>query len=70
MTGRLITGTAWGPGAPWALEQLPALLGADDDPEAFRPRHGVVAAAHRKHAGLQLPRAGLVLEAFVRSVLE
>ncbi|MFD8732563.1 hypothetical protein [Streptomyces sp. NPDC059611] len=30
-TGRLITGTAWGPGDDWALEQLPALLGADDD---------------------------------------
>ncbi|MCT6781931.1 hypothetical protein LXH09_35445 [Streptomyces sp. CS7] len=26
--GRLITGTAWGSGPDWALDQLPALLGA------------------------------------------
>jgi len=28
---------AWGPGTPWALDQLPALLGANDDPSDFRP---------------------------------
>ncbi len=44
---------------PPAGDQLPALLGADDEPDAFRPRHRVVAAAHRKHGGLRLPyRAG------------
>ncbi|WP_237329824.1 DNA-3-methyladenine glycosylase family protein [Streptomyces sp. CBMAI 2042] len=70
ITGRLITGTAWGPGADWALAQLPALLGADDDPETFRPRHRVVAAAHRKHAGLRLVTTGLVMESLIPSVLE
>ncbi|MFJ9312343.1 hypothetical protein ACIRPL_34610 [Streptomyces cyaneofuscatus] len=65
ITGRLITGTAWGPGADWALAQLPALLGAEDDPDAFRPRHRVVAAAHRKHAGLRLARTGLVMESLI-----
>ncbi|WP_334664273.1 DNA-3-methyladenine glycosylase 2 family protein [Streptomyces cyaneofuscatus] len=70
ISGRLITGTAWGPGADWALEQLPALLGADDDPEAFHPRHRVVAAAHRKHAGLRLVTTGLVMESLIPSVLE
>ncbi|MFJ9637449.1 hypothetical protein [Streptomyces sp. NPDC101178] len=34
------------------------------------PRHRVVAAAHRKHAGLRLVRTGLVLESFIPSVPE
>ena len=29
--------TAWGPGAPWLLDQAPRLLGADDDPSGFEP---------------------------------
>ncbi|MFH9568524.1 DNA-3-methyladenine glycosylase family protein [Streptomyces globisporus] len=68
--GRLISGTAWGPGADWALKQLPALLGADDEPDAFRVRHRVVAVAHRKHGALRLARTGLVMESLVPSVLE
>ncbi len=68
--GRRITGTAWGPGADWALKQLPSLLGADDKPAEFRPRHRVVAAAPRKHGGLRLARTELVMEALVPSVLE
>ncbi|MEU2100384.1 DNA-3-methyladenine glycosylase 2 family protein [Streptomyces globisporus] len=70
VAGRLITGTVWGPGGDWALEQLPALLGADDEPDAFRPRHRVVALALRKHGGLRLARTGLVMESLVPSVLE
>jgi hypothetical protein len=30
--GGRIRVTAWGPGAEWALEAAPALIGADDDP--------------------------------------
>ncbi|MFD9398121.1 DNA-3-methyladenine glycosylase family protein [Streptomyces sp. NPDC060011] len=68
--GTVIAGDAWGPGADWTLEALPALLGADDDPSVFVPRHQVVARAHRKHAGLRLPRTGLVMESLVPTVLE
>lgn len=28
---------AWGPGAEWLLDTLPALLGDGDDPAAFTP---------------------------------
>ncbi|MGW4359631.1 DNA-3-methyladenine glycosylase family protein [Streptomyces californicus] len=70
VAGRQVIAAAWGPGADWALEQLPALLGGDDEPEAFQPRHRVVAAAHRKHGGLRLARTGLVMESLVPSVLE
>ncbi len=33
---------AWGPGAEWAIDKLPVLLGNDDDPSGFQPRDPVV----------------------------
>lgn len=65
-----IEGSAWGPGAAWLLDALPALLGAGDDPSVFVPRHRVVHAAHRRHPGLRLTRTGLVLESLIPAVLE
>ncbi|GAB2874692.1 DNA-3-methyladenine glycosylase family protein [Streptomyces mayteni] len=62
--------TAWGPGADWALDSLPALLGADDDPAAFVPHHPLVAESLRRHRGVRLARTGLVFEALVPSILE
>ncbi len=61
---------AWGPGAEWLLEQLPALLGEDDEPDAFTPRHRLVALAQHRRPGLRLTRTGLVLESLIPSVLE
>ncbi|GHJ22337.1 3-methyladenine DNA glycosylase [Streptomyces albus] len=61
---------AWGPGAAWLLEGLPALLGAEDDPDAFVPHHEVTRQAHRRHPGLRLIRTGRVLESLIPSVLE
>ncbi|MFF4329546.1 DNA-3-methyladenine glycosylase family protein [Streptomyces sp. NPDC001591] len=61
---------AWGPGAEWVLDGLPALLGADDDPAAFVPRHRLVHASHRSRPGLRLTRTGLVLESLIPTVLE
>ncbi|NBE52502.1 DNA-3-methyladenine glycosylase 2 family protein [Streptomyces sp. YC537] len=61
---------AWGPGAGWLLDRLPALLGDADDPAAFAPRHRLVAATHRRRPGLRLARTGLVLESLIPSILE
>jgi 3-methyladenine DNA glycosylase/8-oxoguanine DNA glycosylase len=61
---------AWGPGAGWALDALPALLGAGDDPAAFVPRHRLLHEAHRRNPGLRLARTRLVLESLIPSVLE
>ncbi|MFI0719100.1 DNA-3-methyladenine glycosylase family protein [Streptomyces sp. NPDC021224] len=66
----LLEAEAWGPGAAWLLEAIPALLGGLDDPSAFTPRHRVVHAAHRRNPGLRLTRTGLVLESLIPSVLE
>ncbi|WP_225804569.1 DNA-3-methyladenine glycosylase [Streptomyces sp. NK15101] len=60
----------WGPGADWLREHLPALLGAEDDPAAFVPRHKLLLATHRRRPGLRLTRTGLVLESLIPSILE
>ena len=61
---------AWGPGASWLLDTLPALLGADDRPEDFVPAHPVLREAARRHAAVRIGRSGLVFEALVPAVLE
>lgn len=67
-----ITGQAWGPGAGWLLDRLPALLGADDEAAAFRPaaEHGVLREAARRRAGFRVSRTDRMLEALVPAVLE
>lgn len=61
---------AWGPGAGWAIATAPALLGLDDSPESFRPRHPLVFEIHRRHPGMRLGRTQAVFEAVVPTVLE
>ncbi|WP_077798431.1 DNA-3-methyladenine glycosylase [Streptomyces sp. JHA26] len=68
--GGEVRGEAWGPGAEWLLEQLPRLLGADDDPSAFVPRHRLLAHTAHRRPGLRLTRTGLVLESLIPSILE
>ncbi|MBD0423908.1 DNA-3-methyladenine glycosylase 2 family protein [Streptomyces sp. TRM S81-3] len=68
--GGEVRGEAWGPGAEWLLEQLPRMLGADDDPSAFTPRHRLLALTRHRRPGLRLTRTGLVLESLIPSVLE
>lgn len=70
MDGGRAGAEAWGPGAAWLLDGLPALLGAEDDPAAFVPRHKLLLATHRRRPGLRLTRTGLVLESLIPSVLE
>ena len=61
---------AWGPGADWARESVPGLLGADDDPSGFEPRHPVLEEIWRHHPHWRLGRSGLVMDALVPVVLE
>jgi 3-methyladenine DNA glycosylase/8-oxoguanine DNA glycosylase len=66
-----IRAAAWGPGAAWALAQLPALCGADDDPTAFdASRHPLIAAAHHRHPDLRLSRTDLVFDALASAIIE
>lgn len=61
---------AWGPGAEWALDQLPELLGGRDDWSGFEARHPVVAEAWRRHPHLRLGRTGRPFEALVPTIIE
>ncbi|HEX8780203.1 MAG TPA: DNA-3-methyladenine glycosylase 2 family protein [Nocardioides sp.] len=66
----VVVGTAWGPGAAWALETMPALLGSQDDPSGFEARHPAVSAGLRAAPHWRLGRTGRVMEALVPSILE
>ncbi len=61
---------AWGPGAEWALDRLPSLLGADDDPSGFVAHHPQVAEGWRRHPHWRIGGTGLVMESLVPSILE
>lgn len=65
-----VRASGWGPGADWVLEQLPAMLGAEDDPAGFEPRHPAIFDAHRRNPHLRVGRTGLVMEALVPAVIE
>lgn len=69
--GSAVRAAAWGPGAEWALTQVPALCGADDDADGFDPSpHPLVAASHHRHPGLRLSRTDLVFDALASAVFE
>ncbi len=68
--GTRVTGQAWGPGAAWLLDRLPAQLGAHDDPSGFTPRHQVIADLALRYPGLRIGRTWRVFEALVPAVLE
>jgi 3-methyladenine DNA glycosylase/8-oxoguanine DNA glycosylase len=61
---------AWGPGATWVLDSVPAMLGAEDDWSGFEPRHAVLAEVRRHHPHLRLGRTRLVMEALVPAIIE
>ena len=62
--------TAWGPGAAWALDRAPDLVGLFDDPASFRPVHPRLAELHRRHPGMRITRSNGVVEALIPSILE
>ncbi len=67
----VIKAAAWGPGAAWALEQLPRLCGAHDDLAGFEAaRHPLVAEAHRRNPGLRLSRTDLVFDGLAGAIME
>jgi len=65
-----IRARAWGPGAAWALDRAPALLGLEDSPAAFSPPPGRLARLARHARGVHLPRIPWVFDSLVRAVLQ
>jgi len=70
--GPTVSARAWGEGSDWALDQLPRLLGADDDPTGFAPRseHAALVLAHRRYGEIRVGRSDLVWEALAPACLE
>lgn len=69
----VVRAEAWGPGAAWALESVPELLGVRDEVAGFAGfghRHPLLQHVAARHRGLRVPRCGRVLEVLVPAVLE
>jgi hypothetical protein len=66
----LVTAQAWGPGAAWLLDHLPAQLGCQDDRSGFTARDPVVRELMRRHEDLRVGRSERVFEALAPAVLE
>ena len=67
-----VRGDAWGPGAVWAMDQLPRLVGAEDDPSGFEPRaeHPPLVEALRRFGSYRVGRSDAVVEAMAPACLE
>jgi 3-methyladenine DNA glycosylase/8-oxoguanine DNA glycosylase len=64
-----IEARVWGPGALAAIEGVPALVGADDDPPPLARAHPLVTDLERRLDGLRIGRSGAVFEAIAPVVL-
>ena len=69
-TPRGVAARAWGPGAAWALDRVPALAGVLDDPAGFGPPPGPIASLARRGRGIRLPRSPWVFQGLTEYVLQ
>jgi 3-methyladenine DNA glycosylase/8-oxoguanine DNA glycosylase len=76
--GEAIRVQAWGPGAAWAIDQAPELVGAAEDPEAVAAFGALVASTGPallanvlpSYRGTRIGRTRRVLEALVPAIIE
>lgn len=66
----VVTGQAWGPGAGWLLDTLPAQLGFHDDRSGFTAHHPAIGELVLRYDGMRVGRSERVFEALVPAVLE
>jgi 3-methyladenine DNA glycosylase/8-oxoguanine DNA glycosylase len=60
---------AWGPGAEWAADAAPDLVGAGDSEDGFDPGTGLVRELRRRLPGLRVPRTRAVFDALLPTIL-
>ena len=73
IAGTELVARAWGDGAGWALEHVPAMAGLLDDPtvlDGLAAGHPLIRELARRHPGLRFPRTLAVLEALVPAIIE
>ena len=68
--GDEVVASAWGPGAAWAVDGVPDLLGGSDDDDGFAPTHPLLRELWRRRPGWRVPRTRLVMEALVPAIIE
>jgi endonuclease III len=68
--GYEVVAESWGPGATWALDSVPGLIGATDDDTGFEPHHYVVEELWRRHRGVRITRSGAVMQSLIPAILE
>jgi 3-methyladenine DNA glycosylase/8-oxoguanine DNA glycosylase len=69
--GAMASARAWGPGAEWLLDRVPALLGAGDDWSGLDlAGHVRLRDVMHRLPGVRLPATGLVMDSLVPAVLE
>ncbi len=70
--GAQVSARAWGEGAEWALDQLPRLLGEEDDPTGFtpRPEHAPLVEAQHRYGHYRVGRTDAVFEALAPACIE
>ena len=68
VTGSDLEVEAWGDGAEVALELAPGLVGANDDPAAFRPDHPLIRRLVKEHPDVRITHSRLVTPALIRAV--
>ncbi|MGH4018346.1 MAG: DNA-3-methyladenine glycosylase family protein [Pseudonocardiaceae bacterium] len=68
--GGTVHARAWGAGAGWTLDRVPALLGAEDDDTGFVAHHPLVAQARQRMPALRLGATGRVWDVLLGAVLE
>lgn len=61
---------AWGPGAAWALEKAPDLVGATDDPSPLKLKHPLLRELKARMPGLRFPAWPQIVDILVPTVLE
>ncbi|GAB3586804.1 3-methyladenine DNA glycosylase [Leifsonia lichenia] len=66
-----VRATAWGPGAEWAIDAVPALLGRDDDWDGLDvSRTPLLHDSRRRNVGLKLSSTNRLLEALLPAIIE
>ena len=68
--GEDIEAEAWGPGAAWALETAPDLVGADDVGAGFEPHHELIARLWRQHRGIRLTHTHAIVPTLIAAIFE
>ncbi len=68
--GKQLNAKAWGPGADWALERVPHIVGLDDPPVFFDRSVPLLGDLSRKLPGMKLGGAATVLEVLLPIILQ